>query len=80
MLLQNLVQVIGMEFFHHSGAWRIRKRIFQCILIDDLKIRANYGILGSSNIGYWDWVPLSHFSSSNFGQASINTGMIRLNW
>ncbi|MCF8226026.1 MAG: TonB-dependent receptor [Bacteroidales bacterium] len=40
-----------------SGAWRISKEdFFNVQFISDLKIRANYGILGNSNIGYWDYI------------------------
>ncbi len=40
-----------------SVGWRISKeKFFKVNWINDLKIRANYGVLGSSNIGVWDWV------------------------
>lgn len=40
-----------------SAAWRISKEdFFNVSFISDLKIRANYGILGNSNIGYWDYI------------------------
>ena len=38
-----------------SAAWRIsRESFFNVDWINDLKIRANYGTLGSSNIGYYE--------------------------
>lgn len=40
-----------------SGAWRISKEdFFKASWIDDLKLRANYGTLGSSNIGPYDYI------------------------
>ncbi|TCD11014.1 TonB-dependent receptor [Pedobacter frigidisoli] len=40
-----------------SGAWRIsREDFFKASWIDDLKLRANYGTLGSSNIGPYDYI------------------------
>jgi len=42
-----------------SAGWRIsQEKFFNVPVIDDLKLRGNYGILGTSNIGYWDWVEL----------------------
>lgn len=42
-----------------SGAWRISQEdFFQSSWIDDLKFRANYGTLGSSNIGPYDYIPI----------------------
>lgn len=41
-----------------SGAWRISKEgFFNVPFISDLKIRANYGVLGNVNIGSWDYIP-----------------------
>ena len=38
-----------------SAAWRVSgEKFFEVPWISDLKIRANYGTLGSSNIGYYD--------------------------
>ena len=40
-----------------SGAWRISKeKFFNSEIINDLKIRASYGILGNANIGNWDYI------------------------
>src|SRR5690606_7854064 len=40
-----------------SAGWRIsNEEFFNVPWINDLKFRANYGILGTSNIGVWDWV------------------------
>lgn len=50
------------NFGSASIGWRISKeKFFNVSLIDDLKIRANYGTLGNTNIGAWDY------------QATINT-------
>lgn len=40
-----------------SAAWRISKeRFFDVPWIDDLKLRANWGRLGNSSIGNWDYL------------------------
>ncbi|WP_300602140.1 TonB-dependent receptor [Niabella sp.] len=42
-----------------SAAWRISgEKFFNVSWISDLKLRANYGTLGSSNIGYYDPFPV----------------------
>ncbi|AFL85803.1 TonB-linked outer membrane protein, SusC/RagA family [Belliella baltica DSM 15883] len=42
-----------------SGAWRISEEgFYSSEIVEDLKIRASYGKLGSSNIGYWDYLNL----------------------
>lgn len=42
-----------------SGAWRIsQEKFFNIPLFSDLKIRANYGVLGNVNIGSWDYIPV----------------------
>ncbi|MFV0326159.1 MAG: SusC/RagA family TonB-linked outer membrane protein [Bacteroides xylanisolvens] len=39
-----------------SAAWRISEEsFFNVNWIDNLKFRGSYGVLGSSNIGNWDW-------------------------
>ena len=44
------------NFLSVSLGWRISgEKFFQVPWIDDLKIRANYGTLGNSSIGYWDY-------------------------
>jgi len=54
-----------------SGAWRIsNEKFFNVDWINDLKFRANYGILGSSNIGVWDWVSYINI----YPQAVFGTG------
>ncbi|TYR34480.1 TonB-dependent receptor [Sphingobacterium phlebotomi] len=52
-----------------SAGWRIsQESFFDVSWVDDLKIRANYGILGTSNIGFWDWVALiNSFPQASFG-------------
>lgn len=52
-----------------AGAWRISNEgFFDATWIDDLKLRANYGVLGSSNIGVWDWIPfINSFPQAIFG-------------
>jgi TonB-linked SusC/RagA family outer membrane protein len=45
------------NFMSYSLGWRIsQEQFFDVDWIDDLKIRANYGTLGNSNIGNWDYV------------------------
>lgn len=45
------------NFFSGSLGWRIsQEKFFDVDWVDDLKIRANYGSLGNSNIGNWDYV------------------------
>ena len=45
------------NFASASIGWRISKEpFFNVPWIDDLKLRANYGTLGNSNIGAWDYV------------------------
>lgn len=40
-----------------SAAWRIsREPFFSVPWVNELKLRASYGTLGSSNIGYWDYL------------------------
>lgn len=44
------------NFASASLGWRISgEKFFNVRWIDDLKLRANYGTLGGSNIGYWDY-------------------------
>ena len=52
-----------------AAAWRISNEgFFDVSWIDDMKLRANYGVLGSSNIGPWDWVAfINSFPQSIFG-------------
>lgn len=53
-----------------SGAWRInREPFFQVPWINDLKLRASYGHLGNSEIGYWDWLAtINTFSTIAVGR------------
>ena len=45
------------NFPSFSGAWRISKEnFFNISWIDDLKIRGNWGRLGNSSIGDWDYL------------------------
>lgn len=47
------------NFYSGSIGWRIsREKFFDVDWIDDMKIRANYGSLGNSNIGNWDYVAM----------------------
>lgn len=64
-----------------AGAWRIsNEKFFDVSWIDDLKIRANYGVLGSSNIGNWDWIPfINVFPQVVFGKdQTVQTGMTQV--
>lgn len=63
-----------------SGAWRISKEdFFEVPWINDLKIRANYGSLGNSNIGSWDWTSfINSFPQAIFGvDQHLENGMIQ---
>ncbi|MDO5523107.1 MAG: SusC/RagA family TonB-linked outer membrane protein, partial [Bacteroidia bacterium] len=64
-----------------AGAWRISQEdFFNVPWISDLKLRANYGVLGSSNIGYWDWTPfITVYPQTIFGTGqNLNTGMTQI--
>lgn len=62
-----------------SAGWRIsQEKFFNVPVIDDLKLRGNYGVLGTSNIGYWDWVELIlPFQQAVFGDKVV-TGMTQV--
>lgn len=53
-----------------SAAWRIsEENFFQFPAVDDLKLRASYGTLGNSNIGYWDFLgTINTFSTVVMGR------------
>lgn len=54
-----------------SGAWRISKEpFFNVSWIDDLKLRANWGNLGSQNVGYYDY----QMYINNYAQYLFNGG------
>lgn len=64
-----------------SAGWRISKETFFNIpWVNDLKLRANFGILGTSNIGVWDWVSfITVFPQAIFGVGQdIATGMTQI--
>ncbi len=64
-----------------AAAWRISSEpFFEVPAINDLKLRANYGVLGSSNIGYWDWIPfINVFPQVVFGtDQTLQTGMTQV--
>jgi len=64
-----------------SGAWRINNEdFFHADWINNLKIRANYGVLGSSNIGVWDWVAfINSFPQVIFGtDQHLETGQTQV--
>lgn len=64
-----------------SAGWRISKETFFDVpWVDDLKLRANYGVLGTSNIGVWDWVSfITVFPQAVFGTGqSVQTGMTQI--
>ncbi|RYY34998.1 MAG: SusC/RagA family TonB-linked outer membrane protein, partial [Sphingobacteriaceae bacterium] len=58
-----------------SGAWRISKEdFFKSTLINDLKLRASYGTVGSNNIGEYEYRALINtFSTAAFG-GSVQPG------
>lgn len=64
-----------------SAGWRIsNEKFFNVSWVDDLKLRANYGILGTSNIGVWDWVSfITVFPQAAFGvNQNVQTGMTQI--
>jgi len=64
-----------------AAGWRISKEdFFDVSWINDLKIRANYGVLGTSNIGVWDWVSfITVFPQAVFGvDQNVQTGMTQI--
>lgn len=64
-----------------SAGWRINnERFFDVPWINDLKVRANYGILGTSNIGVWDWVSfITVFPQAAFGVDQLpSVGMTQI--
>lgn len=64
-----------------SIGWRISEEdFFNVEAVNDLKLRANYGVLGTSNIGPWDWVPLINvFPQVAFGtDQHVETGMTQV--
>ena len=64
-----------------SAAWRIsNESFFKADWVNDLKIRANYGVLGSSNIGVWDWVAfINSFPQAIFGvDQHLETGQTQV--
>lgn len=60
--------------------WRIsNEKFFNVSWVDDLKIRANYGILGASNIGVWDWNSfINVYPQAVFGSNQLVTGMTQV--
>ncbi|WP_285008509.1 SusC/RagA family TonB-linked outer membrane protein [Pedobacter faecalis] len=56
-----------------SAAWRISKEdFFNNSWVSDLKIRANYGTLGSSNIGPYDYIAtINTFSTIAMGPGQV---------
>lgn len=64
-----------------SAGWRISEEdFFDSSWINDLKVRANYGVLGNSNIGVWDWVSfITTFPQAIFGvDQNVHTGMTQI--
>ncbi|WP_134090415.1 TonB-dependent receptor [Olivibacter sp. XZL3] len=64
-----------------SGAWRIsNEKFFQKDWVNDLKLRASYGQLGNSNIGYWDYLAvINTFSTIAMGRDQlISPGAIQV--
>lgn len=62
-----------------SGGWRITQEdFFNVPVIDDLKFRANYGQLGTSNNDYWDWVELILPYQQSIINDKLTTGMTQV--
>lgn len=58
-----------------AAAWRISEEgFFGVDVIEDLKIRANYGVLGNANIGFWDFLPImNNTPGAVFGSPEYTT-------
>jgi len=64
-----------------SGAWRLsNEKFFESTWVNDLKVRASYGQLGNSNIGYWDYLAvINTFSTIAIGRDQlISPGAIQV--
>lgn len=64
-----------------SAGWRISNEdFFQAPWINELKLRANYGVLGTSNIGVWDWASfITVYPQVVFGNnQNAETGMTQI--
>ncbi len=66
------------NFLSYSLGWRISgEEFFNVPLINDLKLRVNYGTLGNSSIGYWDYqstintAPRAVFGSPEYNQIGM---------
>jgi TonB-linked SusC/RagA family outer membrane protein len=73
------------NFWSVGGSWRITQEDFMAGLnwINDLKLRASYGITGNASIGNFDAVPLYGFGydyDGNPGSAPTNIGNPLLTW
>ena len=63
------------NFPSFSGAWRISKEeFFDVPWINDLKIRGNWGRLGNSSIGDWDYIGTINQSIVTVFGGAINSG------
>lgn len=61
-----------------SGGWRISSEdFFNVSWIDDLKIRANYGVLGTSNNGNYDYIELINLYPQVIFGDKVQSGMIQ---
>ncbi|WP_101690448.1 SusC/RagA family TonB-linked outer membrane protein [Dysgonomonas massiliensis] len=60
-----------------SGGWRIsNEKFFNVPWVDDLKLRANYGVLGTSNNGLYDYMNLINLRPQVvFGNDGLQPGM-----
>ncbi len=74
-----------------SAAWRVSKEnFFNVDWVNDLKVRANWGNLGSQNVGYYDWqmfinsYPQYLYSGDNngitYGQIMMKLANEDLSW
>jgi len=73
------------NFWSVGGSWNIDKENFikSMSFVDQLKLRASYGVNGNGGIGNYDWFPSYSFSSSyNSIPGSIpgNVGNLDLLW
>lgn len=62
-----------------SGAWRISQEdFFDVDWIDDLKLNASYGLLGSSNIGFYDYQSVLNINPQYVFGENVHSGVTQV--
>lgn len=73
------------NFWSVGGSWNVEQEAFMqnVTFIDQLKLRASYGVNGNAGIGNYDWLPLYGFGNNynqQPGSAPSNVGDSSLTW